>query len=101
MVETRNSAMTLVCCSARLFYLSSDITSDIFRVLLILYTILLNRVTQDLWQYTAQTLKGLVTCIQNKRKLPHFTLYNASQIIKKVVLPTFQTNKVLHYIQFA
>jgi len=73
----------------------------IFRVLLILYTILLNKVTQDLWRYTAQTLKGLVTCIQNKRKLPNLTLYNASQIIKKVVLSTFQTNKVLHYIQFA
>jgi len=72
----------------------------IFRVLLLLYTILLNKVTQDLWWYTAQTLKGLVIYIQ-KRKLPNLTLYNASQIIKKVVLSTFQTNKVLHYIKSA
>jgi len=48
-----------------------------------------------------KTLKWLVTCIQNKRKLPNLTLYNASQIIKKVVLSLFQTNKVLHYIKFA
>jgi len=81
--ETRKSAMMLVCCSAKLLYLSSDITSDIFRVLLILYTILLNKVTQDVWRYTAQILKGLVACIQNKRNLPNLTLYNVSQIIKK------------------
>jgi len=29
MIETGKSAMTLVCCSARLFYLSFDITCDI------------------------------------------------------------------------
>jgi len=33
MIETRKSAMTLVCCSARLFYLSFDIACDIVKVL--------------------------------------------------------------------
>jgi len=60
----------------------------IFRVLLLLYTILLNKVTQDLRWYTAQTFKGLIACIQNKCKIPNLILYNVSQIIKKVVLTT-------------
>jgi len=47
------------------------------------------------------TLKWLVTCIQNRRKLPHLTLCNASQIIEKVVLYTYQMNKVLCYVKFA
>ena len=76
-------------------YLSSDIASDIFRVLPYNWTKLHKTCGGTL------TLKGLVTRIQNKRKLPNLTLYNASQIIEKVVLSTFQTNKVLHYIKFA
>ena len=71
-----------------------------FEVLQSLYPTLLNKVTQDLLRYTAQNLKWLVTCIQNKRNLPHFILCNAPQIIQKVVLSTLQTNKVLYYIKF-
>ena len=48
-----------------------------------------------------KTSKWLVTCIRNKRKLPNLTLCNAAQIIQKVVLSTLQTNKALHYINFA
>jgi len=82
--------------------LSSDITSNIFRVLLILYTILLNNVTQNLWRYTSQTLKGLVTSIQNKRKLPNLALYNASQIIKSsAVHISDEQSSLLHYLNCA
>jgi len=40
-----------------------------------------------------KTLKWLFTCIQNKRKLPNLTLCNVSQIIKEVVLSTFQNQE--------
>jgi len=77
MIETRKSAMTLVCCSERLFYLSSDMTCDmVLRVLLILYTLILNKVTQDLLQYTTQNLEMTGYMHPNKGKLPSLTLCN-------------------------
>jgi len=99
--DRRNSAMT-VCCSARLCFtlvLTSHVTY--FQGVTNFERHTVEQLHKTCGDALHKTLKWLVTCIQNKRKLPNLTLYNPSQIIEKVVLSIFQTNEVLPYLKFA